>query len=465
MLFTDHSPIELNVTVTVLDENRKLVKRSKFKNTATQRMTEGIAMFLAGDSATEHRGKWRPNFVSFATTGITKQPFNGNPAEFVDNFEDKNPEPGQRSRPWFYSKSLGEKLDGFWNPEYCWGTKENPDEPVFQGELVTAVETEYPIRRHPLLRADVTADSSYLRDFGIEGYSSDCILYAYSSVLWNQQFFNTPEGTPKIDRMAISEVGLYEMDSDTRDGQRSLMAGFRVPTVNDVIYVEPGYVVLVEWRITIRALMPYEGVHVAEGIAPTGIAMYIDNNNTNLDEGKVQFVAVVRGPEGVSQKVQWLLEGAKQEGTALDENGLLTIDPTETSNAIYIKAISTVDPNINATSAVLQGKGSGINSADSASIAVSIESISELSIKLHADVVTTGNYSDKVHWSLCDSEHPGTHIDENTGEITFDYEETSDKFTVQVTLDDDDRIFAQSAIVRIDKTKGDYVISDFSIMT
>lgn len=279
MIIDQQTQLDLNVQVTVYDEVGKVVQTSKFKNTATQRMTQGIALFLAGDTATyENRtqlnspasglGRWRPNFISFGTTGIDKQPTTPQGKATVNDitaFENKNPEPGNRTRPWYYSRYLGEHKDGFWDPKYGWGTKEHPDIPCFQGELVTEIDPKEPaskfkiIHRLPLLRADVTLDNSAERAAGQEGYSTDCILYGYASVLWLKQFFK-PQNGPEVSRIAISEVGLYEMDSDTRLGRESLMAGFRVPTVDDIIYVDPGYVMLVEWRVTVRALMPNEQV-------------------------------------------------------------------------------------------------------------------------------------------------------------------------------------------------------------
>ena len=65
---------------------------------------------------------------------------------------------------------------------------------------------------------------------------------------------------PPLDRMAISEFGLYEKNNTDPHGLHTLLAGFRVPTVNDIVYVNKNEVILVEWRVTVRALMPYEGV-------------------------------------------------------------------------------------------------------------------------------------------------------------------------------------------------------------
>lgn len=266
------SLIDCNVRIVVLDKNKKVKQDQWLKNTATKRMTNGIAMFLAGDGESYARGKWRPNYISFGTTGITRQPTNSQEEAKVDKlaFEDPNPEEGQRTRPSFFSTNLGERSDGFWNPEYGWGTPTHPNEPVFQGELVTDISAESSsvdynkiIHRIPILSANITVGDSRDRDVGKEGLSSDCIFYGYTSVLWGNQFFN-PKSGPSIPKIAISEVGLYEQDSYPATGLNTLMAGFRVPSVDKIIYLDPGEVILVEWRITIRALAPYEQIITKE---------------------------------------------------------------------------------------------------------------------------------------------------------------------------------------------------------
>lgn len=268
------SLIDCNVRVIVLDKDKKVKQDQWLKNTATKRMTNGIVMFLAGDGESYLRGKWRPNYISFGTTGIDRQPTQPQGLAYVANpsdFENPNPPEGQRTRPHFFSTNLGERSDGFWNPDLGWGTASNPNDPVFQGELVTNINTDSSsdnyskiIHRIPILSANVTTDDSRNREVGKEGLSSDCIFYGYTSVLWGNQFFN-PQSGPSIPRIAISEVGLYEQDSFPITGLNTLMAGFRVPSVDKIIYLDPGEVILVEWRVTIRALAPYEQIITKEG--------------------------------------------------------------------------------------------------------------------------------------------------------------------------------------------------------
>ena len=474
-MIVDHqTPLDLNVTITVFDETGKQVRRSKYKNTATRRMTTGIALFLAGDSATYENvtapdqtpsglGRWRPNFISFATTGIDRQPSSINPLATVNDpiaFANKHPLPGELTRPWFTSKALGEHSDGFWKPQYGWGTPEHPNDACFQGELVTDRTAENqpevtPIHRHQILRADVTTDNSWEREIGQEGYSTDCILYGYSSVLWNQQFFR-PENGPSVPRIAISELGLYELDSGSAVGDKSLMAGFRVPTVDDIIYVEPNYVVLVEWRITIRALMPYESVRDLAPDSPTGISA----RAVVIDEKQVQMLALVHGPTGVSQRVTWSVTGQMSSGTTIDQDGLLTIGQSEPSDTLYVRTESQVDPEIYATSVILTGLVKNMVTG----ISLSTVSSSTTAIQLQATVLGKGTFTQNVTWSLAGQLSPETSITQ-TGLITFGTDETSSSMRVTATSQDDSTITAVAAVIRIDNISGAYVISDFSLLT
>lgn len=469
------SPLDLNVRVLVLNKDNQVVRESRFKNTATKRMTDSIALFLAGDASTDAqdtaaapKGKWRPNFVSFGTTGIDAQPTSAQGLATVLDpraFADKCPEPGNRDRPWFYSTSIGAHYEHFWNPQYGWGSEDNPDVACFRGELVTACRPEdeatwaennwTTIQRLPLLRADVTTDAIGEREVAQDGYGTDVIFYSYASVKWVDQFFN-PENGPSVPRIAISEVGLYELDSSSESGRHSLMAGFRVPTVEDIIYVDPGEVILVEWRVSIRALMPYEGVQDIYEIAPTGVSIYA----TVLDTKTVQLHAVVHGPSLVSQNVIWSMTNNSTNLTTLSSTGLLHLDESETSDVIYVQAKAAVNQELYSSAAVLTGLIRDLVTG----LSVSVVNSSESDIQLQASVLGRGTFSQQVTWSMTGNESPDTTID-SSGLITLAFEETAAEITVTATSVDNNLVYTVAAVVLIDKTSGTYVISDFSVLT
>lgn len=504
----------LNVRVVVgkpqPDGSIKVSTDRRFKNTATRLMTESICNYLAGAENTYKRGHGRPNYMGIGTVGITKQPTDaGALAEVVDNFEDKDYVEGETTRPWFESTSLalttvcgpvntdeeGNNLH-FWDPSMGWGkdgfTGESSDEPIFQGELCTNLkhyadegadgEPVYDdIERIPILRTDVLSDCPADWDYGVDGYSSQVIFYAYASVEWVHKLLKpvykeivedpntheksviTHEVGPQLEKMAVSEFGLYEKNNTDPHGLETMLAGFRVPTVDDIVYVTDGEVILIEWRVSVRAVMPNEAVGVASEPAPTGLNIYAEYlGETPQQDKKVQFTGIVRGPAGVRQGITWSVDNNPNYSsrTHIDNDGLLIVGKDEAEAVIYVMGASVVDPFILSKTAVLTGLlkdfVTGIN--------LTTESIDALHIQFSASVLGRGNYGTGILWSMTGAEHPGTTITQS-GLLTLDFEETSDEFKITATSTADSRVYSVAAVVRIDKTSGTYVISDFTILT
>ena len=501
-----------NVRVVVgrIDENGTLHVRSqqRFKNTATRLMTESICNYLAGAENTYKRGKGRPNFMGIGTMGIVRQN-DLDPAEVAVNFEDKTYQPGETTRPWFESTSLGlttvcgsvnvDESDNnthFWDARYGWGkdgfTGEPSDEPIFQGELCTNIPRtegipEYEdITRLSILRADVLSDCPVDWDYGSEGYGSEAIFYSYGSVDWvrrllhPQRILRDPDtGEPVLDpntgeliyipvgpqlnRMAISEFGLYEKNNTDPHGLETMLAGFRVPTAEDLVYVSDGEVILIEWRVIVRALMPAEGIRIIDPtvIAPTGIKVLA----SVVDEKNVNLTAIVRGPIGVNQNITWSMDD-EHPGTTLTPTGMSTaalhIADDDEIDVIYVTAASVVDPWILSRTAVITGLIKDLITG----ITVTTESVSNFEVQLSAEVLGKGTFIQDVTWSMTgqDPDHD-THIDPDTGLITIDFEETSDTFRITATSVGDTNIFSVAALVRIDMTSGPYTITDFTILT
>ena len=494
--------LEHNVHVIVgkpRDDGTIAVRENRrFKNTATRLMTESICEYLAGDENSYNRGHGRPNFMGFGTMGIRKQGNLNNPL-LEPQFEDTNPPAQDRTRPWFESTSLaltdtcGETVTvngvnpHFWNPEYGWGTSANPNEPVFEGELCTAMKPADAqtwkdngweiIQRVPILRADVISDCPQDMDYGIDGYSSSVIFYGYASVLWVNNLLNpkqkkkdalesepqTEPVGPQLDRMAISEFGLYEKNNTDPHGLHTLLAGFRVPSADDIVYVYKNEVILVEWRVTVRALMPYEGVRVVTEPAPTGLNIYAEYlGETPTQDKQVQFTGVVRGDAGVRQGITWSIDNNPDydSRTQIDDNGMLIVGRAETQSVIYVTGASIVDPYVLSKTAVLTGLikdfVTGIN--------LTTQSVSTNQIQFNATVLGRGSFGTGVTWTMTGAEKPGTTMTQ-TGLLTLDFEETADALQVTVRSNADTQIYSAAAVVRIDKTAGTYVISDFTLLT
>ena len=507
---SSQAKVIMNVRVVVgtpdADGRIKVRTDRRFKNTATRLMTESICNYLTGAENTYKRGKGRPNYMGIGTMGITKQPYGTTQtAEVESSFEDKEYIKGVTTRPWFESTSLAltdvcgptnpdERgiSQHFWDADLGWGkdgfTGEVSDEPIFQGELCTSRIPKHDgepaeqdgwdtIGRFPILRSDVLSDCPADWDYGTDGYCSQAIFYGYASVEWvhnllkpNKRVYDEETETwstvsvgPQLDTMAISEFGLYEKTNTDPHGLETMLAGFRVPTENDIVYVNDGEVILIEWRVSVRALMPSEGVLVVSEPAPTGLNIYAEYlGETDQQDKKVQFTGVVRGDAGVRQGITWSIDNNPDYSsrTHIDNDGLLIVGNNETEAVVYVTGASIVDPFILSKTAVLTGLlkdfVTGIN--------LTTESIDALHIQFRALVLGRGNYGTGIHWEMTGAEHPGTTITQ-TGLLTIDFEETSEEFKITATSTADAQVYSVAAVVRIDKTSGTYVISDFTILT
>lgn len=392
-----------------------------FKNTATRLMTQSIAEFLAGSEHSYNRKSGRPNFISFGTMGIKRQPDlhtiedTEDDKEFYleEHFTDVTVDPEDRTRPWYESTSLAltdtcgasvtdedEHNIHFWNLELGWnnlapGAEEDE---TFQGELCTeySVDTDKSIiherhdedeeeedkpepviiKRPAILRADVSTDCPQDLDYGNDGYCSTVVFYGYASAKWvndllEPQFNGQPVGT-QLHRMAISEFGLYEKSNEDPHGMYTLFAGFRVPEIKDIVYVSKDEVVLVEWRVTIRALMPYESVAWSDDIEaqPKGINLKAVLLGEDAQHDKhIELLATVIPKDvehPVSNNVVWTLYTLADNQRVVRESGIipdplvpgkaeLIVDKDESEPVLYVEAQSDVDHSIYVTAAILTG--------------------------------------------------------------------------------------------------------------
>lgn len=477
----------------------------KFKNTATRLMTESICNYLAGSENTYKRGKGRPNYMGIGTMGITRQPFGlDDKATVAENFSDTIYIEGETTRPWFESTSLAlttvcgaVNVDDtgnthFWDPALGWGkdgfTGQFYPDPIFQGELCTnqkhtdGADIVYDdIGRIPILRADVLSDCPADWDYGIDGYSSQVVFYGYASVEWvhnllkpsrkeidpdTQEVIKVPVG-PQLDIMAISEFGLYEKTNTDPHGLETMLAGFRVPSEDDLVYVTDGEVILIEWRVSVRAIMPSEGIGIATEPAPTGIAVYAAYLGENSQQDKlVQMSGVVRGQAGVRQGILWHIDNdasTLSSNTHIDDNGMLVIGSDEQSDVIYVSGSSVVDPFITSKSAITTGLLKDFVTG----VSVTTEAIEDTQIQFRATVLGRGTFLQDVTWSFDEHDrpdNPNTTID-NNGLLTFDEDETASHFKIIATSVQDTSVYSIAVVVRTDKTAGTYVISDFTILT
>lgn len=488
-----------------------------FKNTATRLMTQSIAEFLAGSEHSYNRQHGRPNYMSFGTMGIKKQPNlvtiteENRDTYLEEHFTDRvfeNPE--DRTRPWYESTSLAltdtcgaSDVDSegynkhFWDTRYCWGSPTQHglnDPPVYQGELCTEYDNpynDYQIVRSPILRADVATDCPQDLEYGKDGYASTVIFYGYASVKWVNDLLEPVEWIeetdpdtgkkskraipfgPQLSRMAISEFGLYEKTNKDPHGMYTLFAGFRVPEIKDIVYVSKDEVVLVEWRVTVRALMPNEVVSATDNTGKRIMGISLDAHVQSKIPGDpnsyVQMSGTVLGDPGVSQSITWEVTQEHDPSTTIDANGLLTVTPSETHDAIYVTGSSTINPDVNATVAML----TGLLTDYVYGLAISTDIVDQFNINFTGQVLYKGTVNTTVDWTIESADqgvplNPGTTISKDaygTAHLVISQQEEVRKIKVIAKSNHNNNIVSAAAVIRIGQTEGAYVISDFTILT
>lgn len=442
-----HARLDLNVQVMVQNSiTGEIVQSNRFKNTATRLLTDSLCKYLMQTNTTGSIGAGKPNYIGLGTMGILQQGNNESPVT-EPQFSDTNPNPSERTRPWFESTSLGltnlcgnnDALDfdhkHFWNPEYGWGTPDNPDVPCFQGELCTA-NSDYIIRRLPILRSDIYTTPPDRLDYGIDGCSSGVVFYTYASVEWVRQFLNPPNG-PTLDRIAISEFGLYEKNNTDPGGLYTLLAGFRVPTESDIVYLSKDDVLVISWRVTVRALMPFEEVQEATVMRPYGISV----TGNILSTTTVQFQGTVRSESPINSELEWTVTNQEHTDTYITNQGLLHISEGEQSTVLYVRCSLTSFPDIytevNVFTGLLHDQITGV--------LLSYESISETELQYSATVIGRGEVSQQVLWSVAGNSSPDTQIDQN-GILQIDSNESGQFLEITATSVQDTQVSGTDTI-------------------
>lgn len=482
----------------------------RYKNTATRLMTQSLAEFLAGSEHTYNRKHGRPNFISFGTMGIERQPENSEDTAHVEeSFDDPTVDPADRTFPWYESTSLAlsdtcgainidpetKRNIHFWNPQYGWGRPYASQQPYFEGELCTegyvnGVKLNEPIvKRPPILRADVVTDCPQDLEYGADGYASTVIFYGYASVNWvNSMMHPTYNGAPvgpQLEKMAISEFGLFEKSNDDPNGKYTMFAGFRVPSADDILYVHPDEVILVEWRVTIRALMTTEQVVGTDrhGVIPAAITVLAEliGPAPGSTGNRVHFSATVTASQPdreVDQTVDWTLDTVPSSPDTRierqsDGTAILYIGATESEPSLHVTAASVWSADVKSTSVVV----TSIVSDYVKGVKLTIGNVSEsgTEITMYATVDKVGNPSVAAFWTLNGIDGA---LDEGTTLSTYTTTSATDPTVLTISPSEQCRKLkitaasvadptkaTETVILRVGQTDGSYTISDFTVLT
>ena len=178
---------------------------------------------------------------------------------------------------------------------------------------------------------------------------------------------------------------------------------------------------------------------------------------------------VVLGDPGVSQAISLEVTHEHDPSTVIDSNGLLTVTPSETHDAIYVTGTSVYNPDVSATVAML----TGLLTDYVYGIAISTEIIDQFSIDFTSTVLYKGTVNRTVDWTIESADegiplNPDTQISKDAhgvAHLIISQQEEVRKIKVIATSNHNNNIVSAAAVIRIGQTEGAYVISDFTILT
>jgi hypothetical protein len=134
----------------------------------------------------------------------------------------------------------------------------------------------------------------------------------------------------------------------------------------------------------------------------------------------------------------WTLSGASDSGTAIDNEGTLTVALDETAGQLVIKAASTVDTTKFGTAVVsVQGNGS-IPIEKGITVKPSVITVKKGARQTFtAAFGATGNEAEGLLWSIEGAKSAATEIDQAGGELTVAEDEYAAFIVVKASISDD----------------------------
>ena len=155
-----------------------------------------------------------------------------------------------------------------------------------------------------------------------------------------------------------------------------------------------------------------------------------------VEAGKTQeFSAKVEGTGDVSQDVTWTVEGKNSTSTTISATGLLTVAADETAATLTVKATANGDDTKYATATVTVKQPATITGVTVTPTAATVEAGETQ--QFTATVTGTGDYNEKVAWTVSGNNSTGTTIS-TTGLLTVAAGETAATLTVKATAAGED---------------------------
>ena len=170
-------------------------------------------------------------------------------------------------------------------------------------------------------------------------------------------------------------------------------------------------------------------VTVTQPATVTGVT--VTPTAATVEAGKTQqFTAKVTGTGDYNENVTWTVSGKKSDDTTISEDGVLTVATDETATTLTVTATAAGDDTKSATATVTVTQPATITNVTVTPTTATVEA--GKTQQFTATVTGTGDYNEKVTWTVSGSSNEGTTISED-GVLTVAADETAATLTVKAT--------------------------------
>ena len=170
------------------------------------------------------------------------------------------------------------------------------------------------------------------------------------------------------------------------------------------------------------------------GTSPAITNVTVTPGTAEVEVGETkQFTATVTGTGYYNKSVVWTVSGNESTGTFISSNGVLNIATDETATTLTVKATAVGNSYKSATAKVTVTQPATITGVTVIPATATVEA--GKTRQFTAEVEGTGNFSDKVTWSVEGNESEKTTIE--NGFLTVAANETATTLTVTATANGD----------------------------
>ena len=182
-----------------------------------------------------------------------------------------------------------------------------------------------------------------------------------------------------------------------------------------------------------------------DGTPPEIANVTVDPNTAEVEVGETQkFNATVTGKgDYYNRSVVWTVSGSSNAGTFISSNGVLTVATDETAATLTVTATAVGDKTKSGTATVTVTQPATITGVTVTPTAATVEAGETQ--QFTATVTGTGDYNEKVAWTVSGNNSTGTTIS-TTGLLTVAAGETAATLTVKATAVVDDTKYATATV-------------------